>query len=120
MEDFNANVGRGKHETVECPFGLGERNDRGDTFIHWCEEKELAIMNAWFQHHNRRLYTWKSHGDQTRNQIDYICINQRFRNGVTQCKTIPTADCNSNHILLVAKIVVRLKKNQNYNTRATV
>ena len=110
MGDFNAKVGRSKHETVVGPFGLGERNDRGDTFIQWCEEKELAIMNTWFQHHNRRLYTWKSPGDQTRNQIDYICINQRFRNGVTQCKTIPSADCNTDHILLVAKIVLRLKK----------
>ena len=106
MGDFNAKVGRGKHETVVGPFGLGERNNRGDTFIQWCEEKELAIMNTWFQHHNRRLYTWKSPGDQTRNQIDYICINQRFRNGVTQCKTIPSADCNSDHILLDAKIVL--------------
>ena len=63
MGDFNAKVGRGKHETVVGPFGLGERNDREDTFIQWCEEKELAIMNTCFQHHNRRLYTWKSPGE---------------------------------------------------------
>jgi len=106
MGDFNAEVGNSKHEMVVGPFGLGERNDQGQTLIQWCEEKDLVSMNTWFKHH-KRLYTWKSPGDQFRNQI---CINQRFRNRIKQCKTIPSADCNSDHVLLSANMECRLKK----------
>ena len=36
-----------------------------------------------------RLYTWKSPGDISRNQIDYIMINQKFKNCVKQARTYP-------------------------------
>ena len=29
------------------------------------------IINTWFQHHKRHLYTWKSPGDGAMNPIDY-------------------------------------------------
>ena len=52
-------------------------------------------MNTWFQHHQCHLYTWKSPGDRVRNQIDYITMNKRFRNAITQVKGYPRADCGS-------------------------
>ncbi|MCT5353406.1 hypothetical protein LZK34_32790, partial [Pseudomonas aeruginosa] len=68
------------------------------------------IMNAWFQHHPRRLYTWVSPGDRSRNQIDYITVNQRFKNAVQQVKGYPGADCASDHVLLVCHLQVKLRK----------
>ena len=67
-------------------------------------------MNTWFQYHPRRLYIWISPGDRARNQIDYITVNQRFRNAFRQMKGYPGADCTSNHVLLVCQIQVKLKK----------
>ena len=69
-------------------------------------------MNTWFRHHARDLYTWKSPGDRARNQIDYININKRFRNSVTQVRTNPGADCGGgcDHIPVVAQMRVRVKK----------
>ena len=55
-------------------------------------------MNTWFQHHQRHLYTWKSLGDGVRNKIDYITMNKRFRNAITQVKWYPGADCGSDHV----------------------
>ena len=34
-------------------------------------------------------YTWITPDGKTRNQIDYIMINTRFRNSVKQAKTYP-------------------------------
>ena len=68
------------------------------------------ILNTWFQHHPIHLYTWKSPGDGTRNQIDYITINERFRNSVTQVKSYPLADCGSDHNPIVATVRVKLRK----------
>ena len=66
-------------------------------------------MNTWFQHHQRHLYTWKSPGDGVRNQIDYITMNKRFRNAITQVKGYPGADCGSDHVPIVATMKVKLR-----------
>ena len=69
-----------------------------------------TVCNTLFNHHPRRLWTWKSPNNQTKNQIDYITINKRFRNAVIQTKGFPGADCNSDHDLLVATVKLKLKK----------
>ena len=79
MGDVNAKIGEGKYNQIVGPHRLGARNDRGDTMVEWCEGTELIVTNTWFKQHKRRLYTWASPDEQTRNQIDYILINQRYR-----------------------------------------
>ena len=65
--------------------------------IEFCNENNMVIMNMWSQQPLHILYTWKSPGDISRNQIDYIMINQRFKNCVKQARTYPGADINSDH-----------------------
>ena len=110
MGDFNAKIGSVKVEDTIGPHGIGSRNDRGDKLVEWCLENDLAVMNTWFRHHKRRLWTWKSPGDLTRNQIDFIIINKRFRNSVNQAKTYPGADINSDHVPVIATVSLKLKK----------
>ena len=112
MGDLNAKVGNEKKYDVVGPHGLGERNERGSQFIEWCESNDLMITNTWFKKHPRKLYTWKSPGDQIRNQIDYITINKRFRNSIQNVTTFPGADISSDHNPVVAKIKIKLKKIQ--------
>ena len=68
------------------------------------------IANTLFQQPKRRLYTWKSPGDIHRNQIDYILINQRYRNCITQVKICPDADIDSWHNPVTIKIEIKLKQ----------
>jgi len=110
MGDFNAKVGSERDGKVVGSFGLGERNDRGDKLVDWCASKGLFISNTWFETHPRRRYTWTSPGDRTRNQIDYIIINQRFRNAVKNSRAFPGADVNSDHNPVVAKFKLSLKR----------
>ena len=91
-------------------FGLGEGNDRGEDFTNWCEQNRLIITDTCFMNRDSRLYTWKSPGDLAQNQIDYICVNSRMRNSVLDCKTYPSADCGSDHQLLVACVRTCFKK----------
>ena len=67
-------------------------------------------MNPSFKNHPRRSWTWKSPGDRTRNQIDYILIQERYRNFITSCRSMPDADCGSDHILVLGTIRIKLKK----------
>ena len=45
----------------------------------------------------------------TINYIDYITINKRFRNAVTLARSYPGADCNSDHVPVVATFKLKLK-----------
>ena len=45
-----------------------------------------------------------------RNQIDYILISKRFRNALISTKTRPGADCESDHVPVVSRIRLKLKK----------
>ena len=111
MGDLNAKVGGEQDPLQEIvgKHGLGERNDRGDMWVDKCATHEQVIMNTWFQHHQRHLYTWNSPGDGVRNQIDYITMNKRFRNAITQVKGYPGADCGSDHVPVVATMKVKLR-----------
>ena len=110
MGDWNAKVGLNNKSKACGMFGLGEGNDRGEDFTNWCEQNRLIITNTCFKNRDSRLYTWRSPGDRTQNQIDYICVNSRMRNSVLDCKTYPSADCGSDHQLLVACVRTCFKK----------
>ena len=57
-----------------------------------------------------RLNIWKAPGDRNRRQLEYILVKHRFRNSVKDVQTLPGADIDSDHNLLVAKICTSLKK----------
>ena len=116
MGDFNAKVGR-QHITGPAvgPYGLGEANDAGERFREFCEEQELVLFNTWFKKHPRRLYTWNSPDGKSRNQIDYIAIDQKWKTSVIDCTIYPGADCDTDHHLLVA--ITRLRLRKLYNTK---
>ena len=93
-------------------FGLGNRNERGQMLIDFCKRNNMLVTNTWFKHHKRRIYTWKKPGDSARYQIDYILVKKRFRNGVKNARSYPSADNYSDHNLVMARIKVKLKKLQ--------
>ena len=59
MGDLNAKVGteQDPQKVVVGKHGLGESNERGDLCVDWCTTHEQVIMNTWFQHEKRNLYT---------------------------------------------------------------
>ena len=107
MEDFNAKVGNELVDEVVGAHGLGQRNERGERLIDWARMHDTIIGNTWFKHHPRKLWTWKSPGDNAKNQIDYIMTNKRFRNSLLTVRTMPGADCYTDHVLLFGKIRIK-------------
>lgn len=114
MGDFNAKIGRGAEGDIIGHYGLGERNERGEQLSEFAGEWRFVVTNTFFTLPPRRLYTWKSPRDSgeniIRNQIDYILINERYRNSCISMKTYPGADIHSDHVPLVGIFKVRMKK----------
>jgi len=54
MGDFNAKVGEGaESENGIDPFGLGERNERGEMLVSFCQANQLLVTNTTFKQHSK-------------------------------------------------------------------
>ena len=69
----------------------------------------MVIANPLIKQHRRRLYTWTSPDGNTINQIDYFCIHERWKTYVVNTKTLPGADCGSDHELLMMSMRLKVK-----------
>jgi hypothetical protein len=78
--------------------------------IDFCERNGHVVINTWFKKPKRRLYTSEAPGDRNRHQLDYTLVTHRFRNSKEEVQTLPGADVDSDHKLLVARICIRVKK----------
>ena len=102
-------MGERSTDKVVGPFGLGKRNERCKLLNDFCKQHDVVLMNTWFKKRKTKLYTWKSAGDRKQYQIDYILVKQRFRNSISDLKTLPGTYIDSHHNLLVAEVQTRLK-----------
>ena len=75
MGDLNAKVGNVKDFDMIGNYGLGEQNEKGQGLIEFYNENNMVTINTWFQQPPHILHIWRSLGDISRNQIDYIMIN---------------------------------------------
>ena len=69
--DFNAKVGgqtNAPERTTGC-FGLGQRNERGDTLVDWATSTNFKIMNTQFQKKAGRRWTWRSPDGHTKMKV---------------------------------------------------
>ena len=110
MGDFNGKVGENKEEDIVGPFGLGSRNENGQYVVDFCTRHKLHVTNTWFQQKISAQHTWVSPDGVTKNQIDYVLVDKRFRQGVRNSKSMPGADCGSDHNPVIATIKIKLRK----------
>jgi exonuclease III len=103
MGDWNSVVGDKAHHNIDGSYGLGRRNQRGQILIDVCERNGFVLTNTCFKKHKRRL--------------DYVLVKQRLTNSVKNVQTLPGADTDSDHKLLIAKICTSLKKITGFQKR---
>ena len=113
LGDFNAKVGNKSYinwPTVVGRFGIGNANDRGERLLQFCALNSLCIANTLYKQRNKsRLFTWLSPDGHTRNQIDYIILQNDNLKLLRNCRVYNSADIGSDHSLLMMKILVSQK-----------
>src|SRR2546425_7172179 len=65
--------------------------------VNFCKRHKLFATNTWFQQRKSAQHTWISPDEVTKNQIDFVLVDKRFRNGIQNSKSMPGADCDSDH-----------------------
>ena len=100
MGDFNAKIGlnnRGYEEVIGT-HGIGEMIENGEMFADLCSFNKLMIGDSEFPHRRIHKATWVSPDHRTENQIDHICISQKFRRSMQDVHR-GGADAASDHHL---------------------
>ena len=95
MGDLNAQIGTNRLalEHVIGPHGSARgTNDNGERLLMMCNINELCIGNTYFVHKTIHKKTWRSPGETTKNEIDYICISKRWRSAMKDVRTYRGAD----------------------------
>ena len=106
--DWNATAWQDERKGTTAIFALGERNEQGNQLVEFFSRNDFQIMHTVFKLHARRLYTWRSPDQTTRNQIDYIICKTRWRSSVSRVIKLPGADCGPDHDLLIADVNIKL------------
>ena len=69
----------------------------------------MVIGGSIFPHKDIHKYTWVSPDGRTKNQIDHVTINRKWRNSLKDVRTLRGADINSDHVLIRAELTQKLK-----------
>ena len=112
LGDLNARVGSdwelwpdvlGKH-------GTGKMNSNGFILLEFCAQNHFSIMGSMFQLPNRLKCTWQHPRSKHWHQLDHIISNTITKSAINVAKASLTADCFTDHRLVVCKCTFPLKK----------
>ena len=109
--DCNAKLGSNSrgYEEVMGTHGIGEMNENGEMFADVCSFNRLIIGGSVFPHRRIHKATWVSPDHRTENQIDRICISQKFRRSMQDVRVHRGADAASDHHLVLTNLKLKLK-----------
>ena len=96
-----------------------KQKDNRSRFITFCQENGFVICNTWYQKSLSKLVTYRNvaapnfQGPYTTDryaQLDYVLINQRWKNCIQNVETNDQHAVSTDHKLLVAEARVKLAK----------
>ena len=107
--DFNAHTGI----TANNKFAYHKDcNRNGELLNDFVIENGLVCLNTKFQKKNGKLWTF-THPTGSKSQIDYILVNKKWKNSVTNCEAYNSMETvYSDHRIVSAKIRLSLRQNQ--------
>lgn len=105
--DFNARIGNTPIPKIMGPNGEKCLNKNGQQLIQFASMNNFKITNTFFRKLDINKYTWSARG--LRSIIDYVIINDKLRSQVIDVHVYRGCDINSDHYLVMAKLVLYSK-----------
>ena len=89
------------------PYGIGERNERGDRLVEFAASRKLYIGNSKYKKKDSRKWTWKSPDGSVKNEIDFIMTNKE--NTIEDLTVVGRVNTGSDHRLVRARFNFRTR-----------
>jgi hypothetical protein len=90
--------------------GIGEMNENGGMLTDFCLHHNLVIGGTIFMHKDIHKYTWTSPNEKTKNQIDHILYNKKWRTSIQDVLARRKPDVGSDHNMVVCKLKLKLRR----------
>lgn len=84
--------------------------DNGERLVELCATYDLLIGGTLFPHRDIHKLTWCSPNGRDKNQIEHLMINGRWRRSLLVVKVRREADVGSDHHLVTARVIMKLRK----------
>lgn len=106
LGDFNSHIGKdwNKWPKTMGKFGISGLSTNGTRLLSFCRERNLCIMNTYFQHDLKNKITWQSNNRFS--MIDFFIAPAESRFSVFDVRTVRCEDFKSDHNLLVTKLKI--------------
>ena len=106
LGDFNARVGADHHAWPISlgHHGVGKLNENGQRLLELCSFHKLAITNTFFENIVRHKVSWRHPRSKHWHQLDLILTRRKDLNTVRTTRSLHSAECDTDHILVRAKI----------------
>ena len=112
MGDMNAQLDNSRQGMKQAlgPHGTSRiKNGNDERFFLLCSTNGMSAGNTFFAHKNTHKKTWRAPDGTTKNEIDFICISQRWRSSIQDVRVHRGAGVGSDHYLLKALVKLKLK-----------
>ena len=123
LGDFNAKVGR-EVNTFQPAIGIHSlhalSNDNGMRLATLAIQYGLVIGGTVFPHKDIHKGTWTSPDGNTTNQIDHVLVKRKFRKSLSDVRVFRSADCDTDHSLLMTKIQIKLSSRRSRIPKAEI
>ncbi|VDO73511.1 unnamed protein product [Schistosoma curassoni] len=98
------------YDDIMRRHGLGERNGDGERFANLCTFNKLVTGGTIFPYKRIHKVTWISPDHSTEKQMGRICTSKNFTRSMESVRTRKGANIASDHLLMVFKMKLKLKK----------
>jgi exonuclease III len=113
LGDLNAHIGADHLHWPIClgHHGIGNVNENGQRLLEFCSQNNLCITNTFFAAKPRHKVSWCHPRSGHWHQIDFIITRRSHFNSVKKTRTFHSADCNTDHALVISKVKAAPRRN---------
>ena len=112
LGDFNARVGAEHDVWPACigHHGVGKINENGQRLLELCCARNLCVTNTYFPNKEKHRVSWMHPRSHRWHQLDLVLTKRKCLQTVHNTRSYHSADCDTDHSLVVSKVVLQGRK----------